>query len=244
MKQRLLTILQYKLLKRGVVFISCCLVFGLLLSSNSLFETLNQNWIDAHIRHNGLAGILNFVIIGSLATAIGSPRQVVAFMGGYAFGFIYGAIYSTLATALGCALSFYFARFLARPWVKHKYPHKIININRFLSQHTFTKTIVIRLLPLGSNLITNLIAGVTDIKARYFILGSLVGYVPQMAIFALMGKGIVVLSVWKIVLSIVLFIISSLLSLRLYKQYKAEKLLSEDNDSNKTDKSVIVNDQP
>jgi uncharacterized membrane protein YdjX (TVP38/TMEM64 family) len=87
------------------------------------------------------------------------------------------------------------------------------------------KTIVIRLLPIGNNLVTNLIVGVTAVKARYFIFGSLIGYIPQMAIFALMGKGVVVLSVWKIGLSIVLFIISSALSVRLYRQYKAVELL-------------------
>jgi uncharacterized membrane protein len=43
-----------------------------------------------------------------------------------------------------------------------------------------------------------------------------------------MGKGIVVLSVWKIGLSVVLFIISGALSLRLYKQYKAARLLNEE----------------
>jgi uncharacterized membrane protein YdjX (TVP38/TMEM64 family) len=235
MKQRLLTLLQFKLLKQGILFVSFCLMFGLLLSSSSLFESLNQDWIDGHIRNNGLMGVVNFILIASVATALGSPRQLLAFLGGYAFGFVNGALYSTLACTLGCALSFYFARFLARPWVKRRYPHKIVKVNSFLQKQTFSKTIIIRLLPVGSNLITNLVAGVTDIRARHFIAGSLLGYIPQMAIFALMGKGIVVLSVWKIVLSILLFIISSILSLRLYKQYKTEKLLAEDGNEDASD---------
>jgi uncharacterized membrane protein YdjX (TVP38/TMEM64 family) len=73
--------------------------------------------------------------------------------------------------------------------------------------------------------VTNLIAGVTAVKARYFVLGSVIGYIPQMAIFALMGKGVVVMSAWKIGLSILLFFISSALSVWLYRQYKAVQLL-------------------
>jgi uncharacterized membrane protein len=46
-----------------------------------------------------------------------------------------------------------------------------------------------------------------------------------MAIFALMGKGVVIMSAWKIGLSILLFFISSALSVRLYQQYKAVELL-------------------
>jgi uncharacterized membrane protein len=71
-----------------------------------------------------------------------------------------------------------------------------------------------------------------------FVIGSFIGYLPQMAIFALMGKGIVVLSAWKIILSVVLFVISAVLSLRLYKQYKAARLLDDESNESVADSSV------
>lgn len=218
-------LLQYKVIKKALLAAGFFVVLGVIFSSHSLFESFNQQWIDAHIRHNGVTGVLYFMAIGLVATALGSPRQVIAFLGGYTFGIVNGTILSTLAAAAGCALCFYFARKAARPWVKRLYPDKISKVNHFLHARPFSKTIVIRLLPVGSNVVTNLVAGVTDIKARYFISGSLLGYLPQMAIFALMGKGIVVLSAWKIALSVLLFIISSLLGLRLYRQYKSDQLL-------------------
>ena len=48
-----------------------------------------------------------------------------------------------------------------------------------------------------------------------------------MIIFAIAGSGVEVLSFWKIGLSVVLFIISSLLSARLYRQYKMDKKTRE-----------------
>ena len=93
-------------------------------------------------------------------------------------------------------------------------------------------TIVIRLMPFGNNLATNLIAGVSHVPARLFITGSMIGYIPQMAIFALMGKGIVVQSYWKIALSVGLLGVSALLSIYLYKQFKAGALNNDNvNDS-------------
>ncbi|MFT4942084.1 MAG: putative membrane protein YdjX (TVP38/TMEM64 family) [Paraglaciecola sp.] len=232
MTKNLYRLLQYKVLKKALLAAGFFVVLGLIFSSHSLFESFNEQWIDAHIRHNGLIGPLYFIAIGSVTTALGGPRQVIAFLGGYTFGVVNGAILSTLAAAAGCALCFYFARKAARPWVKRLYPGKISVVNRFLHAQPFTKTIVIRLLPIGSNVVTNLVAGVTDIKARYFISGSLLGYLPQMAIFALMGKGIVLLSAWKITLSVILFIISSLLGMRLYRQHKNEQLLQAENTKN------------
>lgn len=225
MKKPLLSFIASRYFRKGLLFLLLCGLFGWVISSNSMFESLNEQWIDLHIRSNGLQGVLYFMLIGALVTSIGCPRQLVAFLGGYAFGAVNGALLSTLGVGMGCVLSLYFARIVIRPFVNRRFPNRIIKINDFLSVRPVVKTIVIRLLPIGNNLVTNLIAGVTAVKARYFVLGSLIGYVPQMAIFALMGKGVVVMSVWKIGLSIVLFIISSALSVRLYREYRAVQLL-------------------
>jgi len=225
MKKPVLSFIASRYFRKGLLFLLFCGLFGWVLSSSSMFETLNQQWIDLHIRHNGLRGMLYFMLIGALATAIGCPRQLVAFLGGYAFGVVNGTLLSTLGVGMGCVLSLFFARIVVRPFVNRRFPNRIVKINDFLSVRPVVKTIIIRLLPIGNNLVTNLIAGVTAVKARYFVLGSLIGYVPQMAIFALMGKGVVVMSVWKIGLSVVLFFISGALSVRLYREYQAVQLL-------------------
>jgi uncharacterized membrane protein YdjX (TVP38/TMEM64 family) len=225
MKQSVLSFIASRHFRKGLLFLLLCGLFGWVLSSHPIFESLNKQWIDLHVRNNDLQGLVYFMLTGALVTAIGCPRQLVAFLGGYAFGFVNGALLSTLGVGMGCVLSLFFARVVIRPFVNRRFPNRIIKFNDFLSVRPVVKTIVIRLLPLGNNLVTNLIAGVTAVKARYFVLGSVIGYLPQMAIFALMGKGVVVLSVWKIGLSIILFIISSALSVRLYREYRAVQLL-------------------
>lgn len=211
-------------LKKTLILTLICGAMVLLVNANPGADYFNKPWIDSHIRGSGVYGVLLFLVIGMVASALGSPRQMVAFLGGYAFGFLQGALYSTLAVTLGCLLTLLFSRLAARPYIRKRYAHRVGRIDRFLAHQPFTKTVVIRLLPVGNNFITNLIAGVTQVGVAPFVLGSMVGYFPQMAIFALMGKGIVVLSYWKIALSIGLFIISSVLSLRLYKQYRAQRL--------------------
>ena len=144
-----------------------------------------------------------------------------------------GGLISTLplfdGAVIGCMLTFFVSRLLLRPLIKRRYAQRIHRINDFLQDQPISKTIVIRLLPVGNNLLTNLLAGVTNVKGRHFLLGSGIGYIPQMAVFALMGKGIVVLSIWKIALSIVLFCFSTALSVRLFKQYKHSKIVASEN---------------
>ena len=192
-------------------------------SAIGAWDSINEQWVDRHIRDQGLIGILAYVGFCSLFTAGGLPRQLAAFLGGYAFGFTIGVLLATLAATIGCIITFYLAKLIARPFIKKRYLDKIQNIHQFLQNRTFTMTIIIRLLPIGSNLITNMVAGVAQINNRQFFLGSFIGYLPQMMIFALVGSGIEVMSVWKITLSIVLLIVSSILSGYLYKEYKLEQ---------------------
>ncbi|NOQ14737.1 MAG: SNARE associated Golgi protein [Methyloprofundus sp.] len=216
-----------KALLKGLLTLSSMVLLGLLINFVLSATDFNQAWIDSQVKNQGITGILYFILLCMLTTASGLPRQLAAFLGGYAFGVLNGALLATLGATFGCILTFYFARILARSMIKKRFPNKVNGINRFLHHHAFTKTIIIRLLPIGSNLITNLVVGVTHAKASHFIAGSFIGYLPQMIIFAIAGSGVEVLSFWKIALSAVLFIVSSLLSARLYRQYKMDKQTRE-----------------
>ena len=52
-------------------------------------------------------------------------------------------------------------------------------------------TLTLRLLPVGSNMLLNLVAGVSE-RARQapFMAASAIGYLPQTVVFALLGGGV------------------------------------------------------
>ena len=66
-----------RLMGQGLLLLLALALFGLALSSSSIFEAFNQQWIDTHIRNSGLRGVMYFVLIGTLATLVGCPRQLV-----------------------------------------------------------------------------------------------------------------------------------------------------------------------
>jgi uncharacterized membrane protein YdjX (TVP38/TMEM64 family) len=94
---------------------------------------------------------------------------------------------------------------------------------RFREQ-TALKVLMVRLLPVGNNLLTNLIAGCSGIRFLPFIVGSTVGYLPQMLIFALSGAGIGNADKYQLMLSVVLFILASLIGAFLYHNHKTRPL--------------------
>ncbi|MFC4656354.1 TVP38/TMEM64 family protein [Rheinheimera marina] len=183
-------------------------------------SAFDQSWMDSHTRDNGLWGMLNYLWVATLFISVGLPRQLAAFLGGYAFGFVEGVLLSTLAASLSCLLVLLLSRAFARPLLNYFFLRRVQQIAPFLQQQPFSKALVLRLLPVGNNLLTNLAAGVCSVAVLPFLLGSTLGYLPQMLVFALMGKGVLLQSGWKIALSLMLFVLSSVLSWRLYQRQR------------------------
>lgn len=217
-------------LVRGLILLLSLVAFGYLLQASGIRELLDTQWIDQDIKGQGLQGELLFIAIGLIVTAIGLPRQVVGFLGGYAFGFVLGSVLTLVATVGGCIAAFYYARLLGRAPVQARYSEKVRRIDDFLHDNTFSMTLLIRMLPVGSNLITNLAAGVSSARALPFFSGSAVGYLPQTMIFALVGSGISVDPAFRIVLGTVLFVASGVLGAMLYRRHRHNHTLGRDID--------------
>ncbi len=208
---------------KGLFVLLALVAAGFILRLTQMDTAFNEAWIDSDIRGNGLMGELIFVGAGMAFTAIGLPRQIVSFLGGYAFGFLAGTGLALLATALGCALTFTYARVLGRDFVKARFENRIRRVDDFLSENPFSMTLLIRFLPVGSNLVTSLAAVVSSVSAVAFIAGSAIGFIPQTVVFALAGSGTTLDDAYKIGLSVVLFVISGVLGYYLYRKFRHGK---------------------
>lgn len=214
---------------RGLLFILSLIGVALLFKFSGLENLLNMSWVDSHIRgSDGFQGEILFIALGSLVTALGLPRHGVAFIGGYAFGLLNGAVLGLFGSLLGCILAFFYARYLGRKLISERFNNKILRLDDFLQDNTFTMTLLIRLLPLGSNLVTNLVAGVSRARALPFFGGSAIGFLPQTAIFALLGSGMNVDPLARISIAVVLFICSTLLGVYLFRKYRHGKRLDDE----------------
>ena len=207
-------------LLKGLVMIATLAAIGWLVQATGLSNALDTGWIDTNIRGHGVTGQVVFVAVAALATAIAVPRQLVAFLGGYAFGLGTGTALALVASVLGCLAGFGYARLIGRGFVMARFSKRIRRLETFLSDRTFTTALLIRLLPVGNNAITNLLAGVSSVRLVPFLLGSAVGYVPQTVIFVLLGSGVRLDPGLRTGLSAALFVLSGLLGVTLVRRFR------------------------
>lgn len=200
---------------------------GLLL--RALGAVPGTEWVDRYVRDRGLLGEALFLAAGAAATAAGMPRQGVAFLGGYAFGAAVGTGLALLAQLAGCALAFAWARLVGRAWVERRlagrYGARLRRLRDALTASPFGATLALRLLPIGNNLALNLLAGMVGIAPVPFLLASGLGYLPQTAVFALLGKGVRVDGAWQMGLAAALFAAACGIGFALLRRHSAGRTL-------------------
>lgn len=212
-----------KSILKGLIYLVLMGGTVVLVRQAGLLDAFDTGWMDSQVKGHGLYGRLLYVGATALFTALGLPRQVFCFMGGYGFGFLEGTLWATTGSALGCMLTVFSARLLGREMVGRYMGNKIKKVDDFISKRPFTMAMTIRFFPLGSNLVTNLAAGVSSIPVWPFIMGSVVGYLPQTIVFTLFGSGINVSSTYRIVLSVALLVLSTAMGVVLYRKHRADK---------------------
>ena len=148
-----------------------------------------QTELTNSLAQGGLRGQSLFLLLATFLTAIGLPRQIPAFAAGYAFGPVYGSVIALVSQVLACSLDFIWARAIGQSFIRRRFGARLERIDRTLSAHPFITTLTLRLMPVGNNLLLNLVAGLTSVRLLPFLTASAIGFVPQTVVFALFGKG-------------------------------------------------------
>ncbi|MEM8514094.1 putative membrane protein YdjX (TVP38/TMEM64 family) [Massilia sp. MP_M2] len=166
-------------------------------------------------RHPALAWPI-LATAGIVYTALGGPRQLLAFACGCLIGGLPGALLSTALTGFGALLVICCVRTIGMHWIGTRYGEQVAFVRRLLAQDTWLWICTVRLMPVGSNLATNIAVALARLSMPAVFWGSLLGYLPQMLLFSFAGAGLALHDEQQIWLSLLTLALSTGLALYLY----------------------------
>jgi uncharacterized membrane protein YdjX (TVP38/TMEM64 family) len=132
---------------------------------------------------------LVFFACGALVIAMGVPRTIISILGGMVFGFLYGTLLATASAFAGSVVVIWVTRVLGHPLFHQRIGHRLKAIEGHLRNNGFVLVLILRQLPLPSMLI-NVLIGLSSIKTSAYVLGSIIGLLPEAAVFALFGSSV------------------------------------------------------
>ena len=164
-----------------------------------LFIVLNTTPIDQQVRDwdtlarifstGGLWAEINFMLICTLLITIGVPRLLFYALGGFAFGFWEGLLWSLCSSLIGSFIAFRAARWASRDWLIERFGKRRFFYRIVHAKPTVASVALMRMLPV-SNVVINFGLALSHVGSRAFLLGSLVGFLPQGVVAVIIGSGI------------------------------------------------------
>ncbi len=200
----------------GFVLLLLSIVFVVVKTPSSYLR--QAEYLGAYLQSAGVLGFVAMLLVASLCIAVGLPRQLFAFVFGFAYGSAAGLFAAVLSALAGCVLTYAVVRYVLSKRFQNRYPDAKAKIAAWVKDDVFLKIVILRFQPLGTNLISNVCAGLIPIKATTFFAGSTIGFIPQSLVFSMLGSGVRLGSATQMWISLLLLLVSIALALVVYKR--------------------------
>lgn len=184
MKKNLNTILKWLLV---IVLVGIAIYF---LKHSKVIEQIgNLNRFIYYIRSQGKYAYVVFLVIFALKPLILIiPSNILSISSGIVFGPFLGTILTTMGFFVSGSLAFFIARVLGQEAVNKILRGKALNLNNRLEQNGFKVMFFLRLIPVLPYDPVSYAAGLSKVKYRDFIISSVVGVVPEVICYSIIGE--------------------------------------------------------
>jgi uncharacterized membrane protein YdjX (TVP38/TMEM64 family) len=153
-----------------------------------------SHWHDVSEQIRSYGALAPLVVVAGVAVlvAIGFPRLLFCIIAGMALGFWSGLLWAQLGTLIGNYALFIVVRAGGRQWAE-RLVTKRARLNEILQRKGVLGVILARQLPLPG-LIVNLACALLPIRHVDFLLGTIIGQLPQAIPCTLIGAGVLQVS--------------------------------------------------
>ncbi len=129
-----------------------------------------------------------YILLYTVATLLILPSTALNLTSGAIFGIWLGTLWTSIAAIIAAIVAFAFTRTVGREMVASKLAGRWQAIDAEMSQGGLFYVFAIRLLPLIPYGLVNFAAGLTSIRFRDYFLGTILGTVPGVLPFVMLGS--------------------------------------------------------
>ncbi len=174
-------------LKSGLafVFILCLVATGLALWGLGGVDMAQvQVWLKAW----GFWAPLAYILIYVIATVLILPSTALNLTGGALFGPWWGTFWTSLAAILAAIAAFAFTRTVGREMVAKRLAGRWQAMDAEVQRGGRFYMFAVRLIPVMPYGLVNFAAGLTSVSFKDYLLGTILGTVPSVLPFVLLGS--------------------------------------------------------
>ncbi|MCQ8127643.1 TVP38/TMEM64 family protein [Methylomonas rivi] len=166
-----------------LVFIAAAVYF----SDQLTLETFKNNklFIADFIAQNYVLSVMLFFL--SCIIFVNSPvpfAAAIKMLSGFFFGFYMGAIYNIAATILACVVGFGISRYAFKDLFERMYYERLQALESEIEENGFYYFLSLRLVMVVPYFLINILAGISRISFKKYLLSSALGVMPASFVYA------------------------------------------------------------
>ncbi len=143
--------------------------------------------LRATVESAGWAAPVAFVGIYALVTLAPLPKNVLSALAGLVFGLPLGIALTLLAAMIGATVAFVLGRVLGRAAVERFTGARVRRVDELLARRGLLAVVAVRLVPVVPFTAVNYGAGLTGVRTRDYLLGSVIGMLPGTVAYVALG---------------------------------------------------------
>jgi uncharacterized membrane protein YdjX (TVP38/TMEM64 family) len=140
------------------------------------------------IQKVGVWGPLGYIALYAVGTLALLPSTPLNISGGLLFGPGWGIVWTSVGAVVAAAIAFLFSRTVGRPTMEKRLAGRWQTMDAEIHRGGLFYMFAIRLIPVMPYGIVNFAAGLTSIRFRDFLIGTILGTVPSVLPFVLVGS--------------------------------------------------------
>lgn len=175
--------------KSGVLLLTivCLLATGL---GIYLLGDIDQEQLQVWLKQAGLWAPVIYIILYTVGTILVLPSTPLNLSGGAIFGAWWGTLWTSIAATIAAVVAFAFTRTVGRQVMARKLAEHWEAMDAEMRQGGLFYMFAIRLLPIIPYGLVNFAAGLTSIRFRDYLVGTVLGTIPGVLPFVMMGSGL------------------------------------------------------
>lgn len=199
-----------------VLLVGTALVLAYVFNLRGFVETLAE-------RSHDISTILIFISLYIVLIVSLLPSAPLNILSGALFGPVVGTIYSWIAVVVGGAVSFMLARYFGEPLVSTIVKEKsdrLEKLNEKLEKNSWEIVLLFRIIPFFPISGFNYLFGLSKMKLRSYLLGSVIGTIPGIFILSYFGDSLASFTWFKILTAVALLALMAVISWFYKKRHK------------------------
>jgi uncharacterized membrane protein YdjX (TVP38/TMEM64 family) len=169
----------------ALLFVVCLVATGI---TGYLLGGINPVLIQSWLKAAGIWAPVTYVVIYVVATILILPSTALNLTGGAIFGPWLGTFWTSVAAIIAAIASFAFARTVGHEMVAKRLAGRWQAIDAEVRQGGIFYMFAIRLVPIMPYGLVNFAAGLTSVSFKDYLIGTILGTVPGILPFVMLGS--------------------------------------------------------